>query len=400
MSRLSPSMRGPLHRKIEKIEVFAFDRMTEKPYLGSADKDVLDLGPDYFVRLVNGTIYPRRDRSLVVCLTDSDGAQGWGETYGLVAPKAVVALIDDILGPYLKSLDPDHPDQVWDKLYELQRVRGYWGGYLCDALAAIDIALWDLLGKSTGQSIQALLANDGEGQIEGYVSGLPQKTRKERVDLALFWQENGYDKVKLPVPAVHDGDIVAEMNALRDALGPDHKIALDMHWTHSVDETIALDRALAPMSPWYLEAPTIPEDIEAQRKIAATIEAPLALGEEWRTEWDYRHRLNACRIIQPEMGHTGVTQFMRMGDLARKQNAEIIPHATIGLGIFMAASLRASLAAGASCHEFQHTIYHRNAELLEGAAQCESGKFEVPNTPGHGVTPNNEARQFLTPLTD
>ena len=99
------------------------------------------------------------------------------------------------------------------------------------------------------------------------------------------------------------------------------------------------------------------------------------------------------------MGHTGVTQFMRMSQRAQAQGAEIIPHATIGLGIFMAASLRASLAAGASCHEFQHTIYHRNAALLDGAASCANGSFDVPNTPGHGVSPNKEALQFLTPIS-
>ena len=376
-----------------------FDRPTEKPYLGAADKGVVDLGPDYFVRRINGTIYPRRDRSVVVCLTDSDGAQGWGETYGLVAPKAVAALIDDLFGAYLKTLDPDHPDQVWDQLYELQRVRGYWGGYLADALASLDIALWDLAAKAKGVSLQVALGHDAAGRLDGYVSGLPPDTREERVDLALAWKARGFGQVKLPVVAVHDGDVVTEMKALRNALGPDHQIALDMHWTYSPAEAIALDRALADMAPWFLEAPTAPEDIDAQLEIGAKITAPLALGEEWRTEWDYRPRCAACRIIQPEMGHTGVTQFIRLSRLAQENGAQVIPHATIGLGIFMAASLRASLAAGATAHEFQHTIYHRNAALLDGAAVCQNGSFEIPNTLGHGVTPNKDAIEYLTPLT-
>ncbi|MDE0591571.1 mandelate racemase/muconate lactonizing enzyme family protein [Halocynthiibacter sp. C4] len=385
-------------RRIEKLEVFAFDRQTDRPYLGDTANGVVDLGPDYFVRQFNGTIYPKRDRSIVVCLTDSDGAQGWGETYGLVAPKAVVALIDDLFGSYLKTLDPDRPDQVWDKLYELQRVRGYWGGFLGDALAALDIALWDLAAKSKGESIQSALGRKGGGQLAGYVSGLPPKTRQERVDLAVSWKERGFDSVKLPIGAVDDGDVVGEMNALRDALGDEHRISLDIHWTKTAKETIELDAALQGMNPWFLEAPTKPEDIAAQQEIAQSIKAPLALGEEWRTEWDYRYRTDACHIIQPEMGHTGITQFMRMGRMAQEHGAEIIPHATIGLGIFMAASLRASLAAGASSHEFQHTIYHRNAALLEGAASCENGYFEIPDTPGHGVTPNDDAFQYLTPI--
>ncbi len=385
-------------RKIENIEVYAFDRPSDRVYLGETANGTVDLGPDYFVRKFNGTIYPKRDRSIVVCLTDSDGAQGWGETYGLVAPKAVAALISDIFGPYLKNLDADRPDQVWDQLYELQRVRGYWGGFLGDALAALDIALWDLSSRSNGQSLQAALGRAGGGQLDAYVSGLPPKTRAERVELAQAWKAKGFNKVKLPIGAVDDGDVIGEMNALRAGLGDDQDIALDMHWTHSAAETIALDHELRDMKPWYLEAPTKPEDIDAQREIAAGINAPLALGEEWRTDWDYRHRQDACHIIQPEMGHTGVTQFMRMGRMAAHNEAQIIPHATIGLGIFMSASLRASLAAGAVAHEFQHTIYHQNAALLEGAAPCSTGVFDIPDTPGHGVTPNDEAFEYLKPI--
>lgn len=385
-------------RRIEKIDVFAFERPNEQAYLGKTDLGTVDLGPDYFVRLFNGTIYPKNDRSIVVSLTDSDGVTGWGETYGLVAPKAVAALISDLFGPYLKTLPLDDPSHVWDQLYELQRVRGYWGGYLGDALAALDIALWDLTSRSSNQSLQAALGRAGQGILDAYVSGLPPKTHPERVELALSWKEKGYNKVKTPIGAVDNGDVIGEMFGLRKALGDDHDIALDMHWTHTADETLFLDQALTEMKPWFLEAPTKPEDIEAQHKIAAGLTVPLGLGEEWRTEWDYRYRQKACHIIQPEMGHTGVTQMVRMAKLAKENNAQIMPHATIGLGIFMAASLRTAVAIDADAHEFQHTIYHRNGALLEGLAECKDGAFFVPDTPGHGVKPTNEAMKYLTKL--
>ncbi|MDC0738314.1 mandelate racemase/muconate lactonizing enzyme family protein [Cognatishimia sp. SS12] len=385
-------------RRIEKIEVFLFERSKDDAYLGATDQGIVDLGPDYFVRRFNGTIYPKNDRSIVVALTDSDGATGWGETYGLVAPKAVAALISDLFGPYLKTLDLNDPAQVWDQLYELQRVRGYWGGYLADALAALDIALWDLSCRSNGQSLQAALGRAGTGAMDAYVSGLPAKTRVARADLALSWKDKGFDKVKTPIGAVDNGDVIGEMIGLRKALGDEHHIALDMHWTRSADECIQLDKDLAEMRPWFLEAPTKAEDIAAQHKIRAEIGAPLALGEEWRTDWDYRNRLKACDIIQPEMGHTGVTQMVRMGHLAHDNGAKIMPHATIGLGIFMAASLRTAFALKAAAHEFQHTIYHRNGALLDGLATCENGAFQIPDTPGHGVSPTAEAFNYLTKL--
>ena len=100
------------------------------------------------------------------------------------------------------------------------------------------------------------------------------------------------------------------------------------------------------------------------------------------------------------MGHTGVTQFMRIAKLTRESEVQLIPHATIGLGIFMAASLRASLAADVETHEYQHTIYDRNCALLEGAAACEAGRFIVPDTPGHGVSPNADAFRYLTKINE
>ena len=136
-----------------------------------------------------------------------------------MAPKAVAALIEDLLGPYLMMLDPARPDATWDALYELQRVRGYWGGYLADTLAALDIALWDLYARSRGESLQAALGRPGAGELPAYVSGLPEATRAARLELAQSWQARGFDKVKIPVSHSDDGDIAGEFDSLRSGLG-------------------------------------------------------------------------------------------------------------------------------------------------------------------------------------
>ncbi|GAA6210173.1 mandelate racemase/muconate lactonizing enzyme family protein [Cognatishimia sp. WU-CL00825] len=384
--------------RIEHIQVFVFERQRDENYLGEVAKGEQAIGDHHVVRHFNGTIYPRQDRSVVLKLTDADGVVGWGETYGLVAPKTILAIIEDLIGPYLKTLDCSDPAKVWDALYDLQRVRGYWGGYLADALAAIDIALWDIHARKCGKSLQAVLGKPGAYKLHGYVSGLPQKTRAGRIEEALRWKGLGFDSIKIPVSATDDGDVVGEFAALREALGDDHRIALDLHWAFSVSEVTEMDQDLEPYNPWFLEAPVKPEDIQAQVAVGRSIKAPLALGEEWRSEWDYIPRVGACSIVQPEMGHTGVTQFMRMAKRAVKASSRLIPHATIGLGIFMSASLRASVAAGAESHEFQHTIFGRNAELLDGATACQSGAFEIPDTLGHGVTPNADGLAHLTEL--
>ncbi|AKO99030.1 L-alanine-DL-glutamate epimerase (plasmid) [Marinovum algicola DG 898] len=387
-----------MHKRIERIDVFVFERDRKAAYLGDLGDGEFALGDSHIVRRFNGTVYPRFDRSVVVRLTDADGAIGWGETYGLVAPKAVAALIEDLLGPYLMMLDPARPDATWDALYELQRVRGYWGGYLADTLAALDIALWDLYARSRGESLQAALGRPGAGELPAYVSGLPEATRAARLELAQSWQARGFDKVKIPVSHSDDGDIAGEFDSLRSGLGADQKIAVDVHWTCTADQAIAMAESLRPFDPWFFEAPVASEDIAAQHAVGKSIACPLALGEEWRSEWDYRPRAGAAAIVQPEMGHTGVTQFARIAARARKDGAQVIPHATIGLGLFANASLRAGLAAGTEAHEFQHTIYPANAALLDGAADCENGAFRIPDSAGHGTIPNAAGMAHLKPL--
>ncbi|WP_159587811.1 mandelate racemase/muconate lactonizing enzyme family protein [Chelativorans xinjiangense] len=385
--------------RIERVDVFVFERPRETPYLGALGEADTRLGDLYVVRGFNGTVYPTVDRSVVVRLRDTDGAEGWGETYGLVAPRATAEIVKDLFAPWLKASGPRTPDAAWDALYGLMRNRGYWNGYYADALAAVDIALWDLKGKREGLSLQALLGGAQSDAIPAYVSGLPKPTAKERIALAVAWQTRGFDSVKVPIGAL-GRDVPGEMHALREALGPEQRIALDLHWGFGADEAIALAEELEPARPWFIEAPVEPEDVEAQAKVASVISVPLALGEEWRSLWDYRPRrlANACSIVQPEMGHTGITQFMRIGREARAAGASVIPHATIGLGIFMAASLRAAAALGAEAHEFQHTVYGRNAALLDGAAECTRGVFFVEGTPGHGVNPNEEAFRFLSKI--
>ena len=117
---------------------------------------------------------------------------------------------------------------------------------------------------------------------------------------------------------------------------------------------------------------------------------PLAAGEEWRTVHEALPRLERRSIafIQPEMGHTGVTQFMAISRLAQAFHARVIPHAAIGIGIFQAASLHAAAALpNVPYHEYQHSIFDRNLRFLRTTMQCEAGYYHLPEGVGLGVEP-------------
>ncbi len=383
--------------QIAAIEIFLVDLSQQQPYLGAL-RDGEEIDPHgYFVRKQNGTVYPRKNRSLVLRLVTRDGVEGWGETYGIVAPRATAEIIKDLLTGFVIGSDPFDVQVIHDRLYDLMRVRGYNGGYYLDALAAIDIALWDIVGKITGKPIHKLLGGRLHERIHCYVSGLPCDTLSERCELACTWRDRGFDAVKFASPVADDG-VVTEMRELRHALGPETRIACDLHWTQTTASAIELAQQIAPYQPWFIEAPLPSEDIDGLKQVATHSGQTVAVGEEWRTVFDARLRIDkqAVHIVQPEMGHTGITQFMRIGRYAEAHHLTIIPHATIGSGIFLAASLQASAALGnVVSHEFQHSLLEPFRHFTGDVLTYENGAYGITETPGIGVEPSCEMKQRM-----
>jgi galactonate dehydratase len=374
---------------IRSIEAFVVSVPRDVPYLGPLRPGEEVNAKGYIVRKGNRTIYPSRDMSVLVKATGESGAVGWGETYGIVAPGAVTSIIDDVLGPVVLGRDPADAATIHEDLYDLMRVRGFWGGYYVDALAGVDIALWDLFGKRAGLPLSALLGGRRHERIPAYVSGLPKATLKERCDLAVEWTRKGFRGIKFAA-AMSDDGVEREMAALREAVGPGVDLMVDLHWKYGAAEAIRLIRRLEAHDLYFAEAPCAPEDLEGQARVAAAIGTPLALGEELRTVFEYRPRFQAraMSIIQPEMGHTGVTEFHRIGAMAHAFHVDTIPHATIGCGIFMAASLQAaSTLQRLPYHEYQHSIFDRNLALARGGMACAQGFYTVPTGAGIGVEP-------------
>jgi L-alanine-DL-glutamate epimerase-like enolase superfamily enzyme len=374
---------------ITKIETFIVRIPRDVPYLGPLREGEFINEKGYLIRRGNRSIYPASDMSVLVKVTGESGVVGWGETYGIAAPEAVVAIIDNLLAPVIIGRCPSDVTVIHEDLYDLMRVRGFFGGYFVDALAGIDIALWDLFGKKAGLSVARLLGGRRHDKLAAYVSGLPKATLKERCDMAVEWVAKGFRAIKFAA-AVSDDGIVAEMAALREAVGQDVDLMVDLHWKFEASEAIRLIRRLEPYNLYFAEAPCQPEDLEGQTRVAHGIGVPLALGEELRTVYEYRPRFEAraMSIIQPEMGHTGVTQFSRICQLAQAFHMQIIPHASISTGIFMAASLQASLALQRiPYHEYQHSIFDRNLQFTVGEMSCANGQYSIPDSPGIGVEP-------------
>lgn len=385
---------------VRAVEVYLVNLAQDRPYLGNfrPGESVNENG--YFVRRGNRTVYPRKNRSLVVRVVTTSGLEGWGETYGLVAPQATAAIIQDLLTAFVIGRDPIDRESLHDELYDLMRVRGYTGGFYLDALAAIDIALWDICGKQNGVSVAELLGGSRRDHVPAYVSGLPEDTLELRCELALKWKQKGFRAVKFALPVADEG-CVKEIASLRAALGDEFEIACDMHWAFEPSAAIEMATEMSPHRPWFLEAPVATEDIEGLREVANRSGQKIAAGEEWRTIHDARLRIDrsAVHYVQPEMGHTGITQFVRIAKYAAANDLQIIPHATIGSGIFLAASLQASAAlANVVSHEFQHSVWDPFRHFTDNLLRCEDGRYFVTDTPGIGVEPSAAMRREMRQL--
>jgi galactonate dehydratase len=322
---------------------------------------------------------------------------GWGETYGIVAAEAVRALVADLIGPYLEGKDPLDVQAHWQALYNMMRVRGYTTGFWLDALAAADIALWDLCGQLLQQPLHRLLGGARRAQVPAYITSIAGADLLQRLDEVARLRAEGYAAFK--VHAASSFDPVELIRQMRDRF-PDVEIMLDLHWCYTAAEAIAIARQIEPYRVSFLEAPCHTEDLDGLARVGRSTSIPVAAGEEWRTAHDAHARLKSgtLGVIQPEMGRTGITQFLRICQLAEVHHVRVAPHATIGFGLFMAASLHASAATwDLPLHELQNNAFGKHLDLFDTDMACGPEGYILPTGPGLGIQPKPELLALAEP---
>ena len=384
--------------RIKNVECFKLAIPRDTPYLGKLNEGETVNSKGCFVRKGNSSIYSVNDNSLLVRITCESGAYGWGECVTVVAPQVAEAVVEQILGPIVIGRSPMNAVEIYEDLYNSMRVRGFFGGFFMDAVAAIDMAIWDLKGKLLRLPVYELLGSGRHKKLKAYVSGLPAPTRRERADLAKSFMDKGFDAVKVPiiVDVEHPAE---EMESLRQAVGGQAKLLVDMHWRYTAQEAIQLIHRMNQYDLYLAEAPVHPEDMEGQAQVTATVGLHVGIGEELRTVYEYLPRFQArCMdVIQPEMGRMGITAFWNVCQMSLAYHKLVMPHASIGIGIFQAASLQVS-AAVENCmmHEYQHSIFNKNLQYIRGNMRCEQGYYYLPEGPGLGVEPTAEVLEKYT----
>lgn len=371
--------------RITHVEAIPVRIKREEAYLGAVPKSADERA--YFLRPPYRALYSRYLETAFVKISTDEGVFGWGEALAPVAPEVVCVIVEQLLAPALLHRDPLDGNVLWNVMYDLMRERGYYGGFMLDAISACDTALWDLRGKILGQPVYQLLGGAFHERVPCYVSGLPRPTPAERVELALNYVDEGFNAFKLAAGHGVRADAVS-VGALRDALGDEAVLLLDAHWVYALDDAIQLGQALAGLGVGFFEAPINPEDIDAHAQLSAAVPVPIAHGETERTRYQFRPWLekDAAQILQPDVGRAGISEVIKIASMAEAFNTRVAPHLSVGLGICIAATIHAAAAIpNLYLLEYQPPVFAAANLLLETPLTCASGFYDLPTGGGLGV---------------
>lgn len=370
--------------KIVDVQCFPLKIRPQEIYLGGKPDDE---AADYYYRPEYRCVYSRKMETCLVKITSEDGQVGWGEALAPVVPQVIAQLITHLFTPLLLGANPFNSAVLNARMYDSMRDRGHITGYHIDALAAVDTALWDLKGRLLDLPVHQLLGGNFRDSVPCYVSGLPRPTLEERCGLAREWQAKGFNAIKLALGYGVSEDL-KNVQAIREALGPQATLFLDAHWNYSVSEAAQLAAGLNALNVSFLEAPLLPEDVAGHAELRRKSALPIALGETERTCYQFRPFIEqrAVDILQPDVGRTGITELMRIATLAQTWHLQVAPHLSVGLGPCIAASLHVAAALpNLFMLEYQPPVFEVANSLLRQPLRCEAGHYALPTGAGLGI---------------
>ncbi|MFZ4644653.1 MAG: galactonate dehydratase [Gemmataceae bacterium] len=350
-----------------------------------------------------------RNWIFVKVLTDQDGLYGWGEATLEWHTRGVVASIEDI-SELIIGEDPRRVEHLWQMMHR----QHFWHGngiVRATAIAGIDLALWDIMGKVAGMPCSSLWGGPvrdhvrtychlGGGNMEDFYE-TPVENAARFADLARQAVADGFTAFKsmavpstLPIEGLKPIRAAEKaVAAMREAVGDDIDIMVDCHARPSPAMGMQFAKALEPYGLYFFEEPCWPESREGLAAIAAAVRTPIATGERVTHLSEFRDLFmaGACAICQLDITHCGgLTGARRVAALAEAWRIALAPHNPQG-----PVSTAASLEFGFSqpsyiiCETVHHDVPWRQDVVSEGFTVEKVGRIVRPNTrPGLGIEIN------------
>lgn len=353
----------------------------------------------------------RKETALSACLVQIETDRGLvGHGFTAITEEEVIgAIVNEIAAPALIGADALAHERIWDQLYWLLAPRGQTG-YASHAIAAIDIALWDLKGKALGQPLWRLLGG-ARDRVPLYATfGFGFLDREQLAAAAKHWQARGFTRLKMTVGnhalARRDEprplldvirEDVARVRAVREAVGADVQLYIDANCSLDPYHAAKLAGWLEPLDIAFFEEPLTQNDVPLMADLRRRTRIPLACGQNEGLGFRFRDMLIAQAVdyVQPNVAITGgFTQCAKIAGMAAAFN---VPIANGGAWPFHNMHLHAGLANGFLVE------YHMVAVLMceamfDGLPVANDGWLALSEAPGLGFEPNAERVRELAKL--
>ena len=346
------------------------------------------------------------DMTLVVVTADN-GLQGFGEAKAAVGSSGVcasiVTCVEKELKPILLGRDARNINELWERMYN--GVRDHYAidrgrvfpilgnrGLTISAMSGVDMALWDLLGKSLGVPVVQLLGGAIRPTMEVYASGGWADAEEIGAQLKSY-TDKGFEAVKMRVGVMDDTPeySIKRVKAAREALGENVKIMADAHGTFSVPEAKRFCRGVEDCNLYWFEEPISPDNKKGTAEVKNYTHIPIAAGESEFTRFDVRDLIqhNAVDVVQPDSAIIGgISEAWKVAALAAAYQLELAPHCWGSAFSFMAGVNLAFASPSSSIIEFSLGGNPMMYDLVHEKIEVNNGRIDSPKTPGLGMNVN------------
>ena len=290
--------------------------------------------------------------------------------------------------PFLLGENPFNYRRIWDALWEPKLVGRR--GITTRFISAIDIALWDLMGKATGLSVHRLLGGYRD-RLPAYIAGGYYEEGKGLAGLAAEMEENlllGAKAVKMKIGGAPIREDVERVRVARETIGADVKLMVDANCAYTLREAIEIARKMEPYDVYWFEEPLPPDDYRGHGILARATAIPIATGENEYTRYGFRDLLavEAAAIYNSDAQILGgITEFMHVASLVSAHDRHIAPHGDQEVHLHLVGAVDCGLIV----EFYRETVDANRGRIFEEKLTLDDdGCLTVPQRPGLGFTPN------------
>ncbi|HJP27804.1 MAG TPA: mandelate racemase/muconate lactonizing enzyme family protein [Dehalococcoidia bacterium] len=339
-------------------------------------------------------------RFLVVKVTTEDGTEGIGESCYWSYPKAAEATIHGF-AEALIGMDATDIEHIWSYLWRYNSA--FRGNSIGGAVSAIDMALWDIKGKRLQAPVWDLLGGKVRQKIRGIAQGIGGNTPEECAAGAKRVLDEGFSALKFtPMPRNWAeltytkliGKAIEMVEAVRETVGWDFDIGLEIHRNMQPHEAIAFCDEVAKLRPYFVEDPIVPDSVVAMGDTAAKMRLPLAVGERNMGIWEFREyaQLSKPAFFKPDIAVAGgITGTKKIATIAEAHHIKICPHNFQG-PIATAACI--ALGISSPSWDVQESVQEEvppRRDMTDEIMKLERGWYMPSEKPGLGVIFNEDA---------